>query len=97
MAIPITLSTAPPKHPALDYDFLRQEGIRHLEHLAGQLWTDYNTHDPGITILEQLCYALTDLVYRTEFDTADFLSQLEDRYDIVVDDQYADWILLRSP
>lgn len=30
-------------------------------------------------------------------DAADFLGQLEDRYDIVVDDQYADWVLLRSP
>lgn len=30
-------------------------------------------------------------------DAADFLYQLESRYDIVVDDHYADWILLRSP
>ena len=45
----------------MDYAFLRQEGIRWLEQLAGDQWTDFNTHDPGITILEQLCYALTDL------------------------------------
>ena len=27
-------------------------------------WTDHNTHDPGITVLEALCYVLTDLQYR---------------------------------
>ncbi|MCP4658446.1 MAG: hypothetical protein GY856_23780, partial [bacterium] len=48
----------------MDYTSLRQEGIRHLERMAGGRWTDFNVHDPGITILEQLCYALTDLGYR---------------------------------
>ena len=27
-------------------------------------WTDHNTHDPGVTVLEALCYVLTDLQYR---------------------------------
>ena len=56
-----TLSTAPFEHEAMDYAFLRAEGIRYLERLASQQWTDFNAHDPGITILEQFCYALTDL------------------------------------
>ncbi|WP_201747752.1 hypothetical protein [Dyadobacter flavalbus] len=34
--------------------------------LSGKRWTDHNLHDPGITTLEVLCYALTDLGYRTE-------------------------------
>jgi hypothetical protein len=69
-----TLSTAPFEHLALDYAFLRREGIRHLESLAGQLWTDFNMHDPGITILEQLCYAITDLAYRASYDVPDLLA-----------------------
>jgi hypothetical protein len=32
-------------------------------------WTAHNTHDPGITVLELLSYALTDLQYRS--DTVD--------------------------
>jgi hypothetical protein len=28
-------------------------------------WTDHNTHDPGITVLELLAYALTDLHHRS--------------------------------
>jgi hypothetical protein len=59
----------------MDYDFLRQEGIRHIERLGSQQWTDYNTHDPGITILEQLCYALTDLLYRIDYAIPDILAE----------------------
>jgi hypothetical protein len=70
----ITLPTAPYEHPAMDYTFLRQEGIRHLERMAGHLWTDFNVHDPGITILEQLCYAITDLANRIDYEIPDLLA-----------------------
>jgi hypothetical protein len=58
----------------VDYAFLRQEGIRQLQKIAGETWTDHNAHDPGITILEQLCYALTDLAYRAGYDLPDLLA-----------------------
>jgi len=60
---------------AEDYNFLRREGIKHIEKLAGDIWTDYNAHDPGITLLEALCYAITDLAYRTGFNMSDLLAQ----------------------
>lgn len=56
-----------------DYEFLRTEGLKHIENLASDLWTDYNAHDPGITTLEALCYAITELGYRCGFDMKDFL------------------------
>jgi hypothetical protein len=61
--------------PAGDYNFLRREGIKHIEKLAGDVWTDFNTHDPGITLLEVLCYSITDLAYRTNFDMKDLLTR----------------------
>ncbi len=61
--------------PALDYENLRLQGMAWLEKLAGSAWTDFNAHDPGITILEQVCYALTDLSYRINFNMEDLLSQ----------------------
>lgn len=61
--------------PTLDYASLRQEGLRQLERLAGTEWTDFNEHDPGITILEQYCYALTELIYRCDFPLPDLLSR----------------------
>lgn len=69
-----TLPTGPLPHLAMDYARLRAEGLRLLGRLAGQQWTDFNTHDPGVTILEQLCYAITDLGYRTSFPVADLLA-----------------------
>jgi hypothetical protein len=58
----------------LDFDGLRRKGIALLQDLSSQQWTDYNLHDPGVTLLELLSYGLTDLVYRTDFDVADFLT-----------------------
>ncbi|WP_431214070.1 hypothetical protein ACQ86N_04135 [Puia sp. P3] len=59
----------------LDFNDLRNEGITHLGNLTGKLWTDYNVHDPGITILEALCYALLDLDYRTKLPAADIFAR----------------------
>ncbi len=59
----------------MDFDFLRQNGITHLGELAGKVWTDHNVHDPGITILEMLCYALIDLGYRTQLPVQDLLAR----------------------
>ncbi len=58
----------------LDYKKLREEGIRHIAALGGDIWTDHNVHDPGITLLEVLCYAMADLGYRTNHDIEDLLA-----------------------
>src|SRR5687767_6487291 len=60
--------------PSEDYYRLRREGIGFIEQMGSAHWTDYNTHDPGITILEALCYAITDLSYRTGWKIEDILS-----------------------
>ncbi len=57
----------------LHYPFLKQQGINYIRQLAGKVWTDYNEHDPGITILEELCFAIVDLEYRTNFYVEDLL------------------------
>ncbi|MEM1255797.1 MAG: hypothetical protein AAGI69_25440 [Cyanobacteria bacterium P01_H01_bin.21] len=74
MADSPTISNAPFEHLGMDYAFLRQEGIKSIQQLAGSRWTDYNSHDPGITILEALCYAVTDLSYRLSFSLEDLLA-----------------------
>ena len=63
----------PKKKDSITFNYLKERGMALIQELAGDVWTDHNAHDPGITILEQLCYALTDLVYRTDFDMADLL------------------------
>jgi len=58
----------------LDFTRLRSEGIGYLAQLSGKIWTDHNVHDPGITILETLCYALLDLGYRTNLPAVDLFT-----------------------
>lgn len=73
---PDTISISKPSSPrtSLDFDALYKLGIGHIESLSGKLWTDYNSHDPGITILEVLCYAITELGYRCDFEIGDIIA-----------------------
>jgi hypothetical protein len=57
-----------------DFNLLRREGFEHLARLAGDKWTDFNTPDPGITLLEALCYAITEAAYRTGFHVRDLVA-----------------------
>jgi hypothetical protein len=57
----------------LDYQFLREKCISLIQEMSRSLWTDYNTHDPGITLLEILSYAITDLGYRLSLPVQDLI------------------------
>ncbi|MCB0628416.1 MAG: hypothetical protein R2824_18860 [Saprospiraceae bacterium] len=59
----------------LNFAELRKEGLDHIAKLSGDLWTDHNLHDPGITIMEVLIYALTDLGYRSRLDIKDLFAK----------------------
>jgi hypothetical protein len=72
--LPPSIAKQPALKPAEDYYRLRREGIGFIEQMGSRLWTDYNSHDPGITILEALCYAITDLAFRTGWDIKDILT-----------------------
>lgn len=74
----LTIPKSPKRLPAEDYEALRVAGLEHIQKLAGKIWTDYNLHDPGVTILELLCYALTDIGYRTSFNIEDLLTKSGD-------------------
>ncbi len=60
---------------AENYQALRAAGFEAIEELGNQQWTDYNAHDPGVTLLEALTYAISELGYRTGFDIADILTE----------------------
>jgi uncharacterized protein len=62
----------------LDYSFLRKKGLEYIEQLSHKIWTDYNSHDPGVTILEMLAYAITDLGMRTSMPIENLLSPSEE-------------------
>lgn len=59
---------------SMDYDALRAYGLDYIQQIGNKYWTDFNIHDPGVTILEALCFALSDLSYRTNFTIQDLLT-----------------------
>jgi hypothetical protein len=74
MAEPITISKLDPPLASMNYAQLRELGLTHIQKLSGKIWSDNNAHDPGITMLEVLAYAITDLGYRTNYDIRDILA-----------------------
>ena len=50
---------------------LKEISLELLQNLSGEIWSDYNIHDPGITTLEILCYVITELGYRSETNIED--------------------------
>lgn len=77
-ARPQTIARKPPPEqtpdgPALDFEALRKTGIALAQAASGLLWTDYNLHDPGVTLLEALCYALTEDVYGAQQSVPELL------------------------
>lgn len=70
----VAISAKPPDDPILDWTALVEEGRATLAAMSDGRWTDFNAHDPGITILELVAYALTDLGYRAAHPIADLMA-----------------------
>lgn len=62
-----------PSGDVLDYEYLKRVATEVLQGLSGKIWTDYNLHDPGVTLLEILAYAVTETGYRLDFPIRDLL------------------------
>ncbi|KUR72073.1 DUF1906 domain-containing protein [Novosphingobium sp. FSW06-99] len=69
-----TIDRATQTEPGAAYHALVADAIAMIQTLAGDVWTDYNYSDPGVTILEQLAYALTELPYRALLPVEDLLA-----------------------
>ncbi|AXG71525.1 hypothetical protein KORDIASMS9_03782 [Kordia sp. SMS9] len=65
----------------LDFQHLRDAGQQYIEDLSRKIWTDYNISDPGITILELLCYAITDLGLRMDQPIENLVASKEDNFE----------------
>lgn len=57
-----------------DFRQLKEKGRAFLQAHMNYDWTNLNASDPGITILDQLCYALTELGYCNDFPVKDILT-----------------------
>lgn len=82
---------------AQDFRSLKKEGLAFIQKVSGNSWTNLNVSDPGVTILEQFCYALTELGYCNEFPVHDILTGSDGK--LQVKDQFylPEEILTTSP
>jgi len=69
----VTISRASVKDNEARFAALKERGVELAQKVSGDIWSDFNAHDPGVTILEQLCYVITELTFHADFDVADVL------------------------
>ena len=62
------------------FDNLQKNALETIRELSGQLWTDHAPHDPGITTLDILNYALSELDYQMSFPLEQYLTGSNNRF-----------------
>lgn len=55
------------------YVALQKQSLEMVQQLSGDVWTDYNEHDPGVTLMDTLNYALFETNYQQEFEFEEYL------------------------
>lgn len=69
-----------PKRGESLYERLQQQALDCVQQLSGKVWTDYNAHDPGVTTLDILNYALTELDFRLNFPLDEYLATPDGKF-----------------
>ncbi|MCP1489813.1 hypothetical protein J3D48_006223 [Pseudomonas fluorescens] len=59
---------------AIHFDQLWQQALSDLGYYARSSWSDTADHDPGVTLLQGLSYAVSDLAYRHTLPLTDLLT-----------------------
>lgn len=63
---------------ARNFELLQERGLAYIQEHSSKAWTNLNPSDPGVTILEQLCFAFTELGYCNNFPMKDILTNKEE-------------------
>lgn len=61
---------------------LQKQTLEEVQRMSGKVWTDFNAHDPGVTLSETVNYALTELDYKLGFNVFDYLSDSDCKLDL---------------
>ena len=68
--------------PAPDVWTIREQLINFAQTYSGNKWTDFNIHDPGVMLLEQIAYAITEIEYRASIDITARITGFDGQIDI---------------
>ncbi|MCP3925569.1 MAG: LamG domain-containing protein [Desulfobacterales bacterium] len=58
----------------ISWDMLREQGLNYLQDMTGHIWSDFNIHDPGVTVFETLCHGIADLDEKLTGNIEDILA-----------------------
>lgn len=72
----IRIKKATPSDWGWGQDSLFADAVNYVQQIGHQQWTDHNTHDPGITILEAVSYAISEVGFRSSLPITDLLAEL---------------------
>ncbi|WP_434524839.1 hypothetical protein [Photorhabdus asymbiotica] len=59
---------------AISFENLQAQGEKVISDQSGNIWSDKDKHDPGITLLDSLSYGVSDLAYRHSLPLTDLLT-----------------------
>lgn len=62
------------KEDPFDFDALRERALERAQSASGERWSDFNHHDPGVTLIDALCFVLTEDVFRARLPLTDLLT-----------------------
>lgn len=62
---------------ARNFELLQERGLAYIQEHSSKAWSNLNPSDSGVTILEQLCFAFTELGYCNNFPIKDILTNRE--------------------
>jgi hypothetical protein len=65
-----------------NFQALKDRALAYIQSHSDYHWTNFNPSDPGVTILDQLCYALTELGYCNDFSIQDILTNRNGRLNL---------------
>ena len=82
----ITIANKLPEND-LNFEYLRSLAQKYIERYGRKLWTDYNIKDPGITMMELLCYAITDLGLRVRQPMENLLAHKDGKIQTKITDE----------
>lgn len=63
------------------YTKLQRQTLAEVQRMSGKVWTDYNAHDPGVTLADITNYALAELDYKLDFGVVDSLTEAGKPFD----------------
>lgn len=60
---------------------LQAQTLEEVQRMSGNVWTDYNVHDPGVTLADVANYGLAELDYKLGFPLTDYLTSEDGAFD----------------